>query len=148
MRNLFPTRPVRIIVAFGPGQATDIIARLVAQDLTALWKQQVFVENIAGGNSITGTVTGLNAWPDGYTLTFGTSSSFAVNANFVADLPYDVKRDFTMINGVFITPWIIAVRPDSPYHTLGDLVAAAKAKPNSLTLGHKRNINSTWRGAF
>src|SRR6202042_1525486 len=70
--NLFPTRPVRIIVAFGPGQATDIIARLVAQDLTALWKQQVFVENIAGGNSITGTVTGLNARPDGYTLTFGT----------------------------------------------------------------------------
>jgi len=128
----FPTKTVRIIVAFAPGQATDIIARLLANELTQMWKQQVVVENISGGNSIPGTFAGRNAAADGYTITFGTSSSFAVNPSILPNLPYDPVRDFTMVNGVFISPWVIVASPKAPYKTLKEMVAAAKEKPNSL----------------
>jgi tripartite-type tricarboxylate transporter receptor subunit TctC len=131
----FPTRPVRLIVPFPPGQATDIIARLLAQELTNIWKQQVVVENISGGSSIPATVVGRNAPADGYTILFGTSSTFAVNPSTYTDLPYDTQRDFTMVNAVFVTPWVIVANPDTPYNTLNEMVAAAKAKPNTLLWG-------------
>src|SRR3954471_11141880 len=75
----FPTKPVRMIVAFPPGQATDIVARLFADELTKVWGKQVIVDNRAGGASVPGTVAGRNATPDGHTITFATSSSIAVN---------------------------------------------------------------------
>src|SRR5688500_6756353 len=71
----FPTKPVRMIVAFPPGQATDIVARLVADELTKVWGRQVVIDNRAGGNNIPGTIAGKIAPPDGYTITFATSAS-------------------------------------------------------------------------
>ena len=88
----FPTKPVRMIVAFPPGQATDIVARLLADELTKVWGRQVVVDNRGGGNSIPGTVAGRNAPPDGYTITFATSSSIAVNPSLYSNLPYDPAR--------------------------------------------------------
>lgn len=132
----FPSKPVRIIVAFPPGQATDIIARLLANELGTSWGQQVIVENRAGGDSIPGTMAGRNAPADGYTLTFGTSSSFAVNAALFANLPYDVAKDFAFVHGVFTVPWVIVANPSTPYNSLADLVAAAKKAPNELQWGH------------
>ncbi|MFN0300957.1 MAG: Bug family tripartite tricarboxylate transporter substrate binding protein [Burkholderiales bacterium] len=132
----YPTKPVRMIVAFPPGQATDIIARLVADELTKAWGQQVIVENRAGGDSIPGTMVGRNAPADGYTITFGTSSSFAVNPAIFSKLPYDPPKDFTMVHGVFSVPWVIVAHPSAPYNTLADLVDAAKRNPNTIQWGY------------
>src|SRR5581483_3702026 len=88
----FPTKPVRMIVAFPPGQATDIVARLFADELTKMWGKQVIVDNRAGGASVPGTTVGRNATPDGHTITFATSSSIAVNPAIYSNLPYDTAR--------------------------------------------------------
>lgn len=132
----YPVRPVRMIVAFPPGQATDLIARLVADELSKAWAQPVIVENRAGGDSIPGTMAGRSAPADGYTITFGTSSSFAVNPAVKSKLPYDPPKDFAMVYGMFSVPWIIVAHPGSPYATLRDVVAAAKEAPGKVQWGY------------
>lgn len=132
----FPTKPVRMIVAFPPGQATDIVARLFADELTKVWGKQVVVENRAGGASVPGTTAGRNAAPDGHTITFATSSSIAVNPAIYSSLPYDTARDFAMVHGVFTVPWVIVAHPSAPYNTLKELVDASKKSPNTINWGY------------
>lgn len=128
----FPNKPVRMVVPFPPGQATDIVARLLAESLSRQWGHQVVIENRAGGASIPGMVLGRDAAPDGYTLTFGTSGSMGVNPTLYPTLPYDPLKDFTMVNGVFIVPLIIIAHPGSPFTGVKDVVAAAKKEPGKL----------------
>ena len=135
-QGTFPTKPVRLVVPFPPGQATDIVARLLAEALTRQWGQQVIVENRGGGGSIPGMMSGRDAAPDGYTITFGTSGSIGVNPSLYAKLPYDPPRDFAMVNGVFIVPLMIVAHPGSPYHSLKDMVEAAKKDPGKLNWGY------------
>lgn len=132
----YPSKPVRMIVAFPPGQATDIIARLLADELGRAMGQQFIVENRAGGDSIPGTMAGKNAPGDGYTLTFGTSSSFAVNSALFDKLPYDPPTDFAMVHGVFTVPWVIVAHPSQPFNTLAEMVTAAKKSPDKLQWGY------------
>jgi len=132
----FPTKPVRMIVAFPPGQATDIVARLLADELTKIWGRQVVVDNRGGGNSIPGTVAGRNAPPDGYTITFATSSSIAVNPSLYSNLPYDPPKDFAMVHGVFSVPLIIVAHPSAPYNSLKEMLDAAKKNPDALQWGY------------
>jgi tripartite-type tricarboxylate transporter receptor subunit TctC len=132
----FPVRPVRMIVAFPPGQATDIVARLFAEELTKVWGRQVVVDNRAGGASVPGTAAGRNASPDGHTITVATSSSIAVNPAIYSNLPYDTARDFAMVHGVFTVPWVIVAHPSAPYSTLKELVDAAKRSPNTINWGY------------
>lgn len=132
----YPTKPVRMIVAFPPGQATDIVARMLGEELSKVWKRQVVIDNRAGGANIPGTLAGRDAPPDGYTLTFATSSSMAVNPSLYSNLPYDPKRDFAMVNGVFFSPWIIVAHPATPYSTLKEMVDVAKKNPGALTWGY------------
>ena len=136
LADTFPSKPVRMIVAFPPGQATDIVARLLAEELTKVWGRQVVIDNRAGGNNIPGTVAGKTAPADGYTITFGTSSALAVNPSLYSSLPYDTARDFTMVGGVFISPWVIVAHPSAPYNTLREMVETAKKNPNALTWGY------------
>jgi tripartite-type tricarboxylate transporter receptor subunit TctC len=136
LAQTFPSKPVRMIVAFPPGQATDIVARLLAEELTKVWDKQVVIDNRAGGNSIPGTVAGKAALADGYTITFGTSSALAVNPSLYTSLPYDTAKDFTMVCGVFISPWVIVAHPSTPYNTLREMVDTAKKNPNLLTWGY------------
>src|SRR5829696_4665432 len=131
----FPAKPVRMIVAFPPGQATDIVARLFADELTKVWGKQVIVDNRAGGASVPGTVAGRNATPDGHTITFATSSSIAVNPAIYSNLPYDTARDFAMVHGVFTVPWVIVAHPSAPYNTLKELVDGSKKNPNTINWG-------------
>jgi len=135
-QTAFPTKPVRMIVAFPPGQATDIVARLLADDLTKVWGRQVVVDNRGGGNSIPGTVAGRNAPPDGYTITFATSSSIAVNPSLYSNLPYDPARDFAMVHGVFTVPWLIVAHPSAPYGSLKEMLALAKKSSDALQWGY------------
>ena len=135
-QEAFPTKPVRMVVAFPPGQATDIVARLFADELTKVWGKQVIVDNRAGGASVPGTVAGATASPDGYTITFATSSSIAVNPALYSRLPYNTARDFAMVHGVFTVPWVIVAHPSTPYNTLKELIDTAKNNPNMLSWGY------------
>ena len=132
----FPTKPVRLIVPFPPGQATDIVARLVAQSLNKAWGQQVIVDNRGGGGSIPGMMAGRDALPDGYTITFGTSGTLGVNPSLYSKLPYDPPKDFAMVNGVFIVPLMIVAHPGFPHATLKEMIDAAKRAPGKLTWGY------------
>ena len=129
----WPSRTVRIIVPFPPGQAADIFARLVAERLTDLWKQQVIVDNKGGGSGIPATETGKTATPDGYTLMIVTSGTFGVNPSLFPDLPYKPLVDFQPISNIIVAPLIIVAHPSFPANTLAELVALAKAEPGKLS---------------
>ena len=131
----FPSRPVRLIVPFPPGQATDIVARLVSEGLGKLWAQGVVVENRGGGAGIPGMIAGRDAPPDGHTITVGTSGTVAINPGMHANLPYDPLRDFAMVNGLFTVPLMIVAHPGAPYRSLQDLIDAAKKNPGKLNWG-------------
>lgn len=132
----YPNKPVRIIVPFPPGQATDIVARLLAEELSKTWKHNVVVENRGGGGSIPGMIAGRDAPADGYTMTFGTSGSIGVNPSLYANLPYDPPKDFAMVNGVFLVPLMIVAHSSAPFNSLKDLVDAAKKEPGKLNWGY------------
>ena len=136
---VFPEKPVRLIVPFPPGQATDIIARLVAEKLTATWGQQVIVEN---KNGVPGMVAGATAAPDGYTMIMGTSGVLAVNPAVFDKLAYDAAKDFTYVGGLAIAPMIIVVSASLPYNTIQELVAAAKKDPGKFNVGYG-GVNNT-----
>ncbi len=129
----WPTRPVRIIVPFPPGQAADIFTRLLAERLTETWKQQVVVENKAGGGGIPGTETGKAAAPDGYTLMVVTSGTFGVNPGLYPDLPYKPLSDFKPISNIIVAPLVIVAHPTFPANTVADLIEMAKKEPGKIS---------------
>ena len=129
----YPNRPVRFIIPFTPGQATDIIARMLAERLSQRWGQAVYVENKAGGNSVPGMLAGRDATPDGYTLTVAATSSTAVNEAIYPKLPYSMQRDFVPVAPVFTQAWLIVANRNAPYNNLNDLIAAAKKDPGKLS---------------
>lgn len=132
----YPDKPVRFIVPYPPGQATDVVTRLAAEELTKLWGKQVVVDNRAGGAGIPGTVVGRDAPADGYTITLGTTSSLAVNTSLIPNIPYDPIKDFVMVNGLFKVPQIIVASAAVPYQSLADMVNAAKKQPGKLSWGY------------
>ena len=110
----WPRKPVRFIVPFPPGQAADIFARLMAERLTEIWKQQVVVENKGGGGGIPGVEAGKAAAPDGYTLLVATSGTFGVNPSLYPDLPYKPLVDFKPITNIILGPLVIVAHPELP----------------------------------
>ena len=131
----YPSKPVKIIVAFTPGSATDIIARVVADHFTRSFGQSFIVENKPGAGGILGTEAAKNAPPDGYTLTACPSGPFGINPAIYKTLPYDPIRDFEPISDLVLTPQTIVVGAQTPYKSLQDLVAAAKARPGEIAYG-------------
>ena len=132
----YPTKPVRLIVPFPAGQATDLAARLIAEALGKEWGQSVVVENIGGGAGIPGMVAAKNAPADGYTLAMGTSAVLVVNPAIMSTIPYDPLNDFVLIGPVFRNPLIIVATEKSPYRSVKDLVEAAKKNPGKLNWGY------------
>jgi tripartite-type tricarboxylate transporter receptor subunit TctC len=132
-QGAYPNKPVKLIVPFPPGQATDIVGRLLADGLTKEWGQPVVVEN--KGNTIVGMLDGKKAPADGYTITFGTSGTLGVNPSLYSKLQYGPK-DFEMVNGVFIVPLMIVAHPSFPYNNVSELIAAAKKEPNKFNIGY------------
>ncbi|MDP1753213.1 MAG: tripartite tricarboxylate transporter substrate binding protein [Reyranella sp.] len=125
----WPNKPVRFVVPFPPGQAADIFARLMAEKLTGVWKQQVIVENKAGGSGIPATEYGKAAAPDGYTLMVVSSGTFGVNPSLFPDLPYKPLVDFLPISNIFLVPLVIVAHPSFPGNTLADLIELARKEP-------------------
>jgi len=127
----YPSKPVRLIIPYPPGGGADIIARIIAQKLSAALGPQVIADNRGGANGIIGTEIAARAPADGYTLLFP-SSPHTVNISMVANLPYDTVRDFTPISLVATTPYTLVVHPSMPVKSVKELIAFAKARPGNI----------------
>ncbi len=128
----YPSKPVRVIVPFPPGQAADIFARMVGERLSQVWGQSVFVENRAGGGGVPGVMAGKQAAPDGYTILVGTSGTLGVNPGIYTKLPYDPLVDFLPASNIFIVPLVVVAHPGFKPATIQELVTAAKAQPGAI----------------
>jgi tripartite-type tricarboxylate transporter receptor subunit TctC len=132
----YPAKPVRFIVPFPPGGATDISARIVGQKLSEMWGQTVVIENRGGAGGNVGAAEAAKAAPDGYTLFFPSGSVMTANEHIYANMNVRPERDFVPITNVVRGAQVISVPANSPYKTLKDLIAAAKAAPGKLNYGH------------
>ena len=120
----YPTKPIRLIVAFPPGGSTDIIARVVGQKLGERLGQQVVTDNRGGAGGTIGTEIAAHSAPDGYTLTMGTTSTHVVSVAVYSKLRYDPIRDFAPITLVAITPNVLVVNPSLPVHSVQELMSS------------------------
>jgi tripartite-type tricarboxylate transporter receptor subunit TctC len=128
----YPNKPIRIIVPFAPGGIVDTSARVVGQELSKRWGQQVVVENRPGGNGFIGVMAAVKAPADGYTLLMAHTGEFGVNPAIFPDVPYDLDRDLMPITMVNDAPMVVVVNGALPFKTMQDLMAAAKAKPGTV----------------
>jgi tripartite-type tricarboxylate transporter receptor subunit TctC len=135
----FPTRPVTIIVASTPGGGTDIISRIVGEQLSQQLGQPFVVENIPGAGSLTGTAAAAKAAPDGYTLQTGLNASMAVNPSLFAHLPYDPIGDFAPVGMLAQFPFVLVVSKNFPAHSVAELIALAKAHPGEINYASAGN---------
>ena len=131
----YPNRPVRIIVAFAPGGANDIVTRVVAQKLTEIWGQTIVVDNRGGAGGNIGGDLAAKANPDGYTLFMTSGSIISANQHLYRKMPFDPEKDFVAITMVASGPQILVVNPSFAAKTLKDFIAMAKAKPKTFTMG-------------
>lgn len=134
----YPSRPVRVIVPFAPGGATDIIARLVAQKLADRLGQSVVVENKPGAGTTIGNAEVAKAKPDGYTLLFA-PTPFVISQVVYPTLPYDPQKDFAPVSLLAVSPFILVVNAAFPAKSTAELVAIAKAKPGTVTFASAGN---------
>ncbi|MEK6244865.1 MAG: tripartite tricarboxylate transporter substrate binding protein [Pseudomonadota bacterium] len=131
--QVFPDRPVRIIVGYPPGGGTDLVARLIQQPLSQRWGQPVVIDNRPGANAIIAAEAVARAKADGYTLLMAYATEVAVNPATMKKLPYDPVRDFTPIIQLAGAPLVLAVNPALAAKDVRELVALAKAKPGTLS---------------
>src|SRR6185295_2609539 len=130
----YPVKTIRIIVHSAPAGTSDILARIIAQQITEPLGQQVVVENRAGASGIIGVELAVKAPPDGYTLLM-TQTSLAINPSMFAKLPYNALRDLSPITQLVVGPNILVVHPSVPVTSVKGLIALARAKPGALVLG-------------
>jgi tripartite-type tricarboxylate transporter receptor subunit TctC len=137
----YPTRPIRWIVPIPAGATADMITRLVAQKINEAWGQQVIVDNRPGGAFVIGSDIVAKAQPDGHTV--GTLlTPHIVNPFVLKNLPYDTLRDFTPVTLMVIVPGVMTMNPGVPANNLKEVIALAKAKPNSLNYGSPGPLTS------
>lgn len=130
----YPTKPIRMIVPFAPGGGTDIIGRLVAQELGQAWGQTVVVDNRGGGGGTIGTHLAVKATPDGYTMVL-CSLGLSYAPALYPKLPYDPLKDLTAVSLVATQPFVYVVIPSLGVNSMKDLIALAKAKPGEIRYG-------------
>jgi len=140
-QDAYPSKPVHLFVPFPPGGAVDIVARTLGDELAKRWGQSVVVENRPGAGGIIAEQALAQSPPDGYTLIV-VATGHALNGHFYAKLPYDPFKDFTPISLIGSSPNMLLVRADSQFKSVGDVIAAARAKPGQLSYGHAGNGTS------
>ena len=128
----FPTKPVRIIVAFPPGGGTDIVARILAGKLAEAWGQQAIVDNRAGASGVIGTELAARAAPDGYTWLLGTMGNLTVNQHLYKNMSVDPQRDLTALTQVVAVHFVMVAHPSLPANSVKDLIALAKKSPGKI----------------
>jgi tripartite-type tricarboxylate transporter receptor subunit TctC len=128
----WPSKPVRIVVAYPPGGGIDVMARQIAEKLTGAWGQPVVVENRPGANTIVATDAVAKSPADGYTVLFTTDATFSINPHLYAKLPFDTQRDFIPVTMLVLLQQLLVAHPSMPFNTLDELIKAAKAKPGTI----------------
>lgn len=135
----YPAKPIRMVLPYPPGGGTDIVARPLAQLMSASLGQQVVIENRAGAGGNIGMDAVAKAAPDGYTLVFAITAQLAVNPSLYPKLPYDLVRDFAPVSLVGMAPYLLVTHPALPVRSAKELVAIARAKPDELRYGSAGN---------
>jgi tripartite-type tricarboxylate transporter receptor subunit TctC len=128
----YPSKPVKIIVAYQPGQGTDVATRYLAEHLSKAMGQTFIVENRAGAGGNIGTSDAARAAADGYTLTMGTNGTHVLNQYLYASMPFDPEKDFDPVMLVSTFPMVLLANTASPFNNLSDLMAASKSRPDSV----------------
>jgi tripartite-type tricarboxylate transporter receptor subunit TctC len=152
----WPQKPVRFIVPFPPGGATDISARLLGEKLSQIWGQTVLIENRGGAGGGLGAAEAARAAPDGYTLFFPAGSVMTANQHIYAKMNYNPDKDFVPITKVVSGPQVLIVPASSPFKSVKELLDHARANPGKLTFGHAgigsqthlAAENFVWQGKF
>jgi tripartite-type tricarboxylate transporter receptor subunit TctC len=139
LAQVWPERPIRLIVPFPPGGGTDVISRQLAQRMAANTGWTIVVENRAGAGGNIGLDAVAKAAPDGYTIGMGQASNLAINPALYARMPYDPLKDFAPISSIASQGLVVVVSAKSTFRSLADLVAAARQKPDGVSLGHPGN---------
>src|SRR6516162_10476428 len=133
----WPSRPIKLSVPTGPGAATDIMARLIAESVSRTLGRSIIVENMPGASGILAHQSVARATPDGYTLLFTNTSGMAINLISFKQLPYDPTRDFTPVALVCsLGPQMLSVNATLPVSTVSELIAYAKANPGKLSIAY------------
>ena len=130
----FPNKPVRLVVTYPPGGSSDLMARIMAGKLSELWGQQVLIESKPGAAGSIGMEFAARQAPDGYTFVIGNLGPAAVNP-LISKVPYNMDKDFIPVMLTATGPNILVVPANSPYRSLADLLAAARAKPGTISFG-------------
>jgi tripartite-type tricarboxylate transporter receptor subunit TctC len=128
----YPSRTVRIVIAYPPGGGIDVLGRQIAERLGREWGQSVVVENRPGGSTIPATELAAKAPADGHTILLTTDSTFSINPHLFARLPYDPAKDFVPVTQLILLQQMLVVHPSVPANTLPELIALARAKPGTL----------------
>jgi tripartite-type tricarboxylate transporter receptor subunit TctC len=128
----WPTKPVRIVVAYPPGGGIDVMARQIGEKLTAAWGQPVVVENKPGANTILATDSVAKSAADGHTILMTTDATFSINPHLYAKLPFDTQRDFIPVTMLVLLQQLLVAHPSFSANTLEELIKLAKAKPGSI----------------
>ena len=135
----YPSRPVRIVIPYAPGGVSDIAARIIGNKLSEFWKQQVLIENRAGGGGVVATEAVARATPDGYTLLVGTVSEFAITHHLYAKFPLNPLKDFAPVVLLSDTPLMFAAHAGAPFNTVSEMMAYANAQPGGLAFSSPGN---------
>jgi tripartite-type tricarboxylate transporter receptor subunit TctC len=139
--EVFPSKPIRMIVPFPPGGATDVVTRVVALKLNEQYKRQVaVVDNRGGAGGVLGSEQAAKAPPDGYTLVMGTTGTHAINASLYAKPSYDPVKDFVAITPAALLPNMIVAHPSVPARNVRELIALAKTRPGELSYASSGNF--------
>jgi tripartite-type tricarboxylate transporter receptor subunit TctC len=137
----YPAKPIRIVVPYPPGGFNDTLGRTFAAKFSEVWGQPAFVENKPGANTVIGTDFVAKSAPDGYTLLI-VAFPFAVTPSLLKNMPYDTVKDFAPVVWAAVSPNVLVVNPSLPVKSVAELVALAKAKPNSLSYASTGNGSS------
>jgi len=129
----YPSKPVRIIVGFTPGSATDVTARILAQKFSEAWGVAVTVDNVPGAGGTVGAARAAKAPADGYTLQYGANGAMTIAPGLYSKLPYDPARDFAPVSLLLAMPSIVAVNNEMPAKSVQELIALARAQPGKLS---------------
>jgi tripartite-type tricarboxylate transporter receptor subunit TctC len=133
--EIYPSKPIRMIVPFSPGGTSDTLARILGQKMTEHWGQQIVVDFRPGASGIIGTEIAMRAAPDGYTLMHGNLAQFAINPSLYSKLPYDTLRDFVPLSLIASAPQLLVVNPSLAAKSVKELIDLAKASPGKLNFG-------------
>src|SRR5882724_73107 len=139
MAQTWPSKPIRIVIAQAPGSATDVISRVVANQLSVNLGQPIVVEARPGAGGMVGTEAAARSAPDGYTLFMANNSTHGSNPAVYAKLPYDAVKDFAPISFVASVPYVLVVDPALPVKTVQEFIALAKARPGKLNYASAGN---------